>query len=178
MFGNCTVDLHRCFVPPPLWVFFDTYTVVSILKLLYCHTEPSKSTLSEMCFLKDSIFTYLLTAALQDPLVSVILLLVLWNVPGETLHCTVLGPGGVWTPPHHITFVSDHPRHECVNNSLAAHHSNPLLYTCCNTCPVARFPVYASLWIIIDQMVETSHSACAIPVAVTVVPLWHHCPLL
>lgn len=56
------------------------------------------------------------------------------------------------------------------NNSLA------VSYTCCNTCPAARSTVYAWLWIMIDQMVGTSHSACA--VAVTVVPLWHHCPLL
>lgn len=71
----------------------------------------------------------------------------------------------------HVTPVSDHPTHERVNNSLAAHHPRSLPCTCCNSCPAARFTVYASLWIMIDQMVETSHSACAVAVAVTVVPM-------
>lgn len=107
------------------------------------------------------------------------------NVPQNIL----VHPVGLWTPSQTarvtrlcLSRFTTSPLFEisrggCIfHNSLAAHHPHFLSYTCCSTCPAARSAVYASLWIMIDQMVGTSHSACA--VAVTVAPLWHHCPLL
>lgn len=83
------------------------------------------------------------------------------------------GPGGPWTPLSCLLAATP-PLFQMSRGSLA--DPPPSSRSLCDTCLVARFTVYASLWIMIDQMVETSHSACAI--AVTVVPLWHHCPLL